>query len=385
MINKIFDLDNMGISSYFVKFKNSAQEQEYDQFNVPFLKQEVRAGALIGILSWLLVAVMEPMNTPTAAYLSIFISTIVGVTFLVFVYRATYSRYFKSYHQLIVVMGVLATVISISAKIKFYPDFPITHYLPVLMFITVWMFAISGLSLNYAVIVGLVFYAFVYTAFLKTADISSVEVITATYYMVISYLMGAVIGMHQEIQSRKIFLAHKALEQEKHHHRHKSLHDLLTQLPNRELLEDRLQHAISLSARNGIKCAGLYIDLDKFKMINDQYGHMLGDLYLQEVASRLQDITREADTIARIGGDEFFLILNDVNNEESVLNIARKIQDNLSEIFILADKIKLKGLGASVGICMFPFNNCNPQDIINRADKVMYQVKQLSKNSPAFS
>lgn len=379
MINKIFDLNNMGISSYFVKFKNTALEHEYDQFNVPFLKQEVRAGALIGILSWLLVAVMEPMNTPTSAYLSIFISTIVGVVFLAFVYRATYSQYFKNYHQLIVLMGVMATIISICVKIRFYPDFPITHYMPVLMFITIWMYAISGLSLNYAVIVGLVFYAIVYTAFLMTADISGVEIITATYYMVISYFMGAVISMHQEIQARKIFLANKALEQEKHHHRYKSLHDLLTQLPNRELLEDRLYHAISLSTRNHIKCAGLYIDLDKFKTINDQYGHMLGDLYLQEVSRRLQDITREADTIARIGGDEFFLLLYDVNNEESALDIARKIQDNLSETFILADKIKLKGLGASVGICMFPYASCMPQDIINRADKAMYQVKQLGR------
>lgn len=375
----------MGISSYFVKFKDKALERECDQSNIPFLKQEVRAGALIGILSWLLVAIMEPMNTPTSAYLSIFISTFVGVAFLAFVYHATYANYFKKYHQLIVLMGVLATIISICAKINFYPDFPITHYLPVLMFITIWMYAISGLSLNYAVIVGLVFYTIVYSAFLMTADITSVEVITATYYMVISYFMGAVISMHQEIQARKIFLAHKALEQEKQHHHHKSLHDLLTELPNRELLEDRLHQAIGLAARNGMQCAGLFIDLDKFKTINDQYGHMLGDLYLKEVANRLKDITREADTIARISGDEFFLLMHEVKNEESVLRIVRKIQDNLNESFILADKIKLKGLGASVGICLFPYHNCTPLDIINRADQAMYKVKHLGKNNITFA
>ena len=71
MITKIFDLDNMGISSYFVKFKSPALENAYDQFNVPFLKQEVRAGVIIGILSWLLVALMEPMNTPASAYIEI--------------------------------------------------------------------------------------------------------------------------------------------------------------------------------------------------------------------------------------------------------------------------------------------------------------------------
>ena len=380
MITKIFDLDNMGISSYFVKFKSAALENAYDQFNVPFLKQEVRAGVIIGILSWLLVALMEPMNTPASAYISIFIPTIFATSFLAMVYHATYLNEFKSYHQPLILLGVLATIFSVCIKIKFYPDFPIPHYMPVIMFITIWMFAVSGLSLNYSIVVGLFFYAFVYIAFLMDAALSSVDVITATYYMVISYFMGAVIGIHQEVQSRKIFLAHKELELEKQHHHHKSLHDLLTQLPNRELLEDRMQQAISLSARNHIKCAGLFIDLDKFKTINDQYGHLIGDLYLKEVASRLQDITREADTIARIGGDEFFILMLDVKDEETALELSCKIHHSLSEYFILADKIKIKGLGASVGISMFPFASCTPAIIINRADKAMYQVKQLDKS-----
>ena len=379
MINKIFDLENMGVSQYFIKFKSTTLETEYNQFNVPFLKEEARAGVFIAILSWLLVAMMEPMNTPTSAYPSIFIATIFAVSCLLIVSRATRSHLFERYHQPIILLGVLGTIISISAKVKYHPDFDISHYMPVLMFITVWMFAVSGLSLNYAAIVGLLFYAFVYISFLMPAHINSVELITATYYMVISYFMGAVIGIHQEIQSRKIFLVHQELEQEKSHHQHKSIHDPLTKLPNRELLEDRLSQAINLSVRNQIKCAGLFIDLDKFKNINDQYGHLVGDLYLKEVASRLQDITREADTLARIGGDEFFLLMLDVKDEETALAISRKIQDNLNEYFVLADKIKLKGLGASVGLCMLPYQHCTPNDIINRADKAMYQVKHLGK------
>jgi diguanylate cyclase len=233
--------------------------------------------------------------------------------------------------------------------------------------------------LNYAIAVGLVFYSFVYTLFLMTADISSVDIITTTYYMVISYLMGAVIGIHQEIQARKIFLAHKALEQEKQHHHHKSIHDTLTKLPNRELLEDRLHQAISLSSRTGVTCAGLFIDLDNFKSINDEYGHLIGDLYLKQVAHRLSEITRNADTIARISGDEFFILMLDIKNDEAALNLAQKIQQSMHEELVLSKQFKLKGRGASVGICMFPYAGCMPQDIINRADQAMYQVKLLTK------
>jgi diguanylate cyclase (GGDEF)-like protein len=383
MIKKIFDLGKMGISLYFAKFKQAALENQFNQFNVPFLKQQVRVGVIIGVLAWLLIALMEPLNTLSSAYLSIFFTTLFATSSLALVYRATYSNLFERYHQPIILLGVLATIVSVSVKIKFYPDFEISHYMPGLMFITIWMFSISGLSLKYAVMIGLLFYAFVYVSFLMYADISRVDLITAIYYMVISYFMGAVIAVHREIQSRKIFLMHKELKQQKHHHQHKSLHDSLTQLPNRDLLEDRLEQAINTSARNKMLCAGLFIDLDKFKSINDKYGHLVGDLYLKEIAKRLQNITRDADTLARVGGDEFFLLLLDIKNEETALELSRKIQDNLNEHFILADKIKLRGLGASIGICMFPYPNCTPGAIINRADKAMYQMKRLGKKQLA--
>ena len=136
--------------------------------------------------------------------------------------------------------------------------------------------------------------------------------------------MGAVISTYNDVQSRKIFLAHKDLQQEKLHHQHKSIHDPLTKLPNRELLEDRLAQAINFASRTGVVGAGLFIDLDNFKSINDEYGHLIGDLYLKQVANRLKDITHAADSIARIGGDEFFILVLDIKNEEAALSLTKK-------------------------------------------------------------
>ena len=380
MINQKLEYKSLGLAPY-LKFKNSLLEKEFDEFNLPFLQREVRAGVLIVSLSWLLYANMEPMNAPIAAFLSIALAALAGAGFLAILYWATFLQPFKKYHQIIVLAGVLSTMLIVCIKIKFYPDFPIPHYLPVLMCVTFWMFAISGLSFIYSLTCGLVFYAFVYIAFLMDGNVSSIERVTSVYYLLISYFMGAVISYHKDIQSRKIFLAHKELELEKQHHHHKSIHDILTQLPNRELLEDRITQAINLATRTNISCAGIFIDLDNFKSINDRYGHSVGDLYLKEVADRLRDITREADTIARISGDEFFLLLIDTKSEEAVLGLAQKIQENLNDQFLLGDQFKLTGLGASIGICMFPYTNCSPQDIINRADQAMYKVKHLGKNS----
>ena len=370
----------MGLTPY-LKFKNTLLEKEFDEFNLPFLKREVRAGIVMVIISWLLYANMEPMNAPITAFLSIAITALAGASSLAIIYWATFLQKFKSHHQIIVMAGVLVTMLTACIKIKFYPDFPILHYLPGLICITFWMFAISGVSFIYTMACGLMFYTFAYTAFLMDVNVGRVDIITSLYYMLISYFMGAVISYHKDIQSRKIFLAHKALELEKQHHHHKSIHDILTQLPNRELLEDRIVQAINMASRTNIDCAGIFIDLDNFKSINDRYGHAVGDLYLKEVADRLRDITREADTIARISGDEFFLLLLDTKSEEAVLGLAQKIQENLKDEFLLGDQFKLTGLGASIGICMFPYKNCTPQDIINRADKAMYKVKHLGKNS----
>lgn len=383
MINQILSLERLGLSPLLVKFRSASLEQEFNTFNLPVLQQQSKAGAIIAILSWILVAFMEPINVPSSARLSIWLAASVSIVALAGVYWSAFSKFFERNHQLIVMSGVIVTMLAVSIKIKFYPDFSLTHYFPAFIIIVMWMFSISGLSFTKAIMCGLAFYFFVVLIFLMDSKTSSVEFVTAIYYMLISYSLGAAVSFFKDVQSRQIFLAHKALEQEKQHHHYKSLHDMLTKLPNRELLEDRLEQAISNAARNKIMCAGLFIDLDKFKNINDHYGHLVGDLYLKEVASRLQDITREADTLARIGGDEFFLLMLDVKSEEATLELSRKIQDSLSQYFILADKIKIKGLGASVGICMFPFQNCKPNDIINRADKAMYQVKNIGKSQLA--
>ena len=380
MVNALSNLERLGISWLLVKFRDIAFEKEFSAYRLSTLQQEVRAGSIVAALSWLLVAFMEPMNTPQSAWLSILIASIAGIGSLASVYWATYLKIFKTHHQLIVMAGVIATMLAICIKIKFYPDFPITHYFPVLMIITMWMFSISGLSFIYGIVCGQVFYLFVYLTLLIDEKTSNVDFITCIYYMLVSYFMGAVISYHKDVQSRKIFLAHKELEQEKLHHQHKSIHDPLTKLPNRELLENRLGQAISLASRTGVSCAGLFIDLDNFKSINDEYGHLMGDLYLKQVAIRLKEITRGSDTVARISGDEFFILMLDIKNEEAALSLAKKIQENMQGQFLLSDQFKLKGRGASVGICMFPYTNCKPQDIISRADQAMYQVKLLGKN-----
>ncbi|MFY9225912.1 MAG: diguanylate cyclase [Blastocatellia bacterium] len=159
-------------------------------------------------------------------------------------------------------------------------------------------------------------------------------------------------------------------------------HDALTGLPNRILLKDRLKQALLKGIRNESLVAVVFIDLDRFKPINDLHGHKIGDLLLQAVAERLKGCVREEDTVARIGGDEFIVILEDIFSLEDAAKIAKKAVHTLSTPFAIEGKKLL--IGASIGISIFPLHGRDPEILIKNADKAMYKIKEAGKNGFGF-
>lgn len=156
--------------------------------------------------------------------------------------------------------------------------------------------------------------------------------------------------------------------------------DQLTGLPNRQLLMDRLQQGIRLCERQGSRFALLFIDLDGFKAINDHLGHQSGDLALQEAAKRLLSCVRSSDTVARMGGDEFTVVLNDVTGDRQQLDaVARRILASLDEPLTL--KGKTTGLAGSIGIAQYPEHGADAETLLKRADMAMYLAKSARRNS----
>lgn len=159
-------------------------------------------------------------------------------------------------------------------------------------------------------------------------------------------------------------------------------HDLLTHLPNRALLKDRLDLAITQARRNKRKLAAMFLDLDRFKLVNDTLGHSMGDRLLKAVAKRLQSCLRSGDTLSRFGGDEFTLLLPEVRTRDDVVVIAEKILDRLHEPFVI-DGHELF-VGASIGISMYPEAGDSGEALIQNADIAMYHVKSRGKNGYQF-
>ncbi|MGK0441079.1 MAG: diguanylate cyclase (GGDEF)-like protein/PAS domain S-box-containing protein [Pseudohongiellaceae bacterium] len=155
-------------------------------------------------------------------------------------------------------------------------------------------------------------------------------------------------------------------------------HDLLTRLPNRSLFKDRLGTAISQAERNNSKLAVMFIDLDRFKVINDSLGHTMGDRLLQAVSQRLLEHIRKSDTLSRFGGDEFTLLLPEIANQEAATQVAEKILESIKKPFILGGHNI--HVGASIGIAIYPEAGTNMDTLIKNSDIAMYQVKNTGKD-----
>jgi diguanylate cyclase (GGDEF)-like protein/PAS domain S-box-containing protein len=161
-----------------------------------------------------------------------------------------------------------------------------------------------------------------------------------------------------------------------------AFYDSLTGLPNRSLFIDRLRQELAKAQRQRQMMAIMFIDLDRFKVINDNLGHAAGDLLLQAVAKRLKESIREGDTVSRLGGDEFLLLFPDIVQISDISVIAEKIVDKFSDAFTVNDKDLY--ISASVGISIFPDNSGNIETLIKNADTAMYYAKQQGRNNYQF-
>lgn len=182
-------------------------------------------------------------------------------------------------------------------------------------------------------------------------------------------------AMGQALDQTEARLA--ASEQVSEAAREQALHDAATGLPNRALFEDRLTHAISMAERHSWTLAVMFLDLDRFKAVNDTYGHAAGDIVLKEVARRLALHSRDEDTVCRYGGDEFLLLLVDPKGSDNVETIAQAIRASVAEpIDIGGAQVSVQ---ASLGTAYYPDDGWTCPQLVEAADAAMYAVKRRAR------
>lgn len=171
--------------------------------------------------------------------------------------------------------------------------------------------------------------------------------------------------------------------QAQEHLLHLAHHDALTDLPNRSLFMDRTEHAIARARRSGSQVGLLFLDLDGFKEINDSLGHDAGDQLLRLVADRLRAAVRQGDTVSRLGGDEFTILIEGIERPDNASAVADKIVDSLAQPFSIAGAIR--HIAASIGISIYPTDGEQPEALLTQADKAMFEAKREAPGSFRFA
>lgn len=190
-------------------------------------------------------------------------------------------------------------------------------------------------------------------------------------------------SLHQTLlNATELYSLTQHLQTQKAHMQHLAFYDYLTGLPNRRLFEQEFERSLARAQRYQWQLALLIVDLDCFKRVNDNYGHPCGDIVLKEVALRMQKTLRSNDMLARLSGDEFIIISEDITDNKNAAFIAERILQSLSQP-ILIDNIHIN-MTASIGIACFPDDALTAKDLIAAADSALYRAKRNHKNNYAY-
>ena len=291
----------------------------------------------------------------------------------------------------------------------------VSEYLQISLFVLVLFFGFGNIALilavpeAYSYFVGIIlvmmygYFAglrFIYALFASS-------IVVATYIIVVflsnnnfilvaaiqfplllaAFLISGFAGYTAERQRRMLFAQTCFMEEEREHHEKLALHDPLTELPNRHLLNERMAQLIARARRQGDQFAVMFIDIDNFKTVNDNYGHLIGDRVLIAIANRLVEHVRTEDTVARLGGDEFVVLSEHTADENAVRVAATRILAEIAEPIILnlrqSDTVTIN-LTGSLGISVCPRDGTTLHQLVERADDAMYDAKKRGKASFRF-
>jgi diguanylate cyclase (GGDEF)-like protein len=357
-------------------FKNPRLEAIYRQHHLPGLRLQSRIALLVGTMLYGLYSVMDYLFIPSSNFVVIFSIQIMVLILAVVTFLVTYSNRFIAFNQSL--LGVLGFIggLGLLWEMTYLDPVNFSFFYAGLIIIAFWCYNFSGLSFVYASLVSVLLLV-LFNLMFKHLDF--LTLFSYNFLILSANILGAFASYFGEKQSRMLFIREKELDAERQLQHERALHDRLTGLPNRELLYDRIEQAISFSARNDQLCAGLFLDLDQFKPINDAYGHAIGDAVLQEVTARFKQVLRETDTLARLGGDEFFVLANNIHAQDTAVGLAKKLLQKLEMPIEIPGVATIKNLSVSIGISLFPYKYATAEDIVRQADQSMYEIKRAGK------
>ncbi|AXS79511.1 GGDEF domain-containing protein [Dechloromonas sp. HYN0024] len=365
--------------SITLSFHDPVTECAFARQLVPRLRLQGRAAIVVGVIIYFLYGTLDHLFVPPEQLGMVWGIRMLALTVPLVVIGLTFSRWFERANQFPLALVGLSSALGLILMLWHLPVESSGYYYPGLMLATFYTYNLLGARFIHALGVN-VFVLLLYNIlFGYVRAYPEPILLSENFFMISANLIGGAAGYLVEYQRRQLFLREQQLDEERRQHLERSLHDRLTGLPNRDLLDDRIKQALALARRDAERHAGFFLDLDGFKSVNDQLGHEVGDIVLREIARRLIAATRETDTISRLGGDEFFLLVQDIGSCDAAAHLAAKLIDLIEQP--VAGLPSSLALSASIGICLFPRSGLenSAEAIIRWADQAMYRAKAGGK------
>lgn len=367
-----------------LRFHDLETESAFVRHLLPRLRLQGRAAILVGIFVYFVYGALDHLYVPPHQLGLVWMIRMVALTIPLSVLALTFLPWFEKANQLPLALVGLAASLGLIAMLWHLPVDSSAYYYPGIMLAFFYTYNLLGARFSQALVINILVLVLYNVLFGYVRAFPEPILLSQNFFMISANLIGGAAGYLAEYQRRRLFLRELQLERERQHHLQRSLHDRLTGLPNRDLLNDRITQALALARRDSARHAGFFVDLDGFKSVNDQLGHDVGDMALREIARRLAAAMRETDTISRLGGDEFFLLVQDIGSCDSAAHLAEKLIKVIEEP--ITGLPEGTALSASIGICLFPQIDleATPEAIIRCADQAMYRAKAAGKRGFCF-
>ena len=362
-----------------LSFRDPETERAFIRHLLPRLRLQGRAAIVVGVFVYFVYGALDHLFVPTHQLGLVWIIRMVALTVPLGVLVLSFTAWFERSNQFLLALVGLSAALGLIAMLWHLPFASSAYYYPGLMLATFYTYNLIGARFIQALVIN-VFVLLLYNLmFGYVRAYPDPILLSENFFMISANLIGGAAGYLVEYQRRQLYLRELQLDRERRLHLQRSLHDRLTGLPNRDLLDDRLRQALALARRESERHAGFFVDLDGFKNVNDQLGHEVGDIALREISRRLVAATRETDTISRLGGDEFFLLVQDIGSCDAAVHLAEKLIHLIEQP--IAGLPATPAISASIGICMFPQDGLGntAEAIIRRADQAMYRAKAEGK------
>lgn len=363
-----------------LEFRDPEQEAAYMATYPRGMRNLTRLGLLLGIA---LLAVFAAWDKMAGIETTLFFTTLRIVIFasLVLLLLISGTDFYYRHMQKLVAWLPMATAVLVATAVMTDPSSLSRNYI---LYILVMMAAYTVFALQFTYV--LVISVFTMALFVLNLFGDSSAGLLMNMHMTFTItgaFMFVIIGAWMTDRQRRIgFHMRQQLVDEREESRRMALHDHLTGLANRRLLMERLALAVARDRRSGCSSVVMFLDLDDFKPINDRFGHRAGDELLVEIGTRLQSVVREVDTLARVGGDEFVIVFEDVKSRDCAAILAERVRAQFS-LPVEIDS-RMVSVAASIGVAIHPGNGETPDELLDAADHAMYDAKKR-KNRNADS